>query len=233
MTWLEFFSNIIDNILSWPVAVLFIVLVLRKELGELFHTVENFVLEAGGTRVSFTRNLERAKERAAAATAGVLPSPTGSDTSGNLDGEQADLDEPVAGTRNRIPLDNDVLRKADQSLRNEYWYTTELAQTRPSFAMQSAWHRLIGDPIRRLADEKDVPPAGDTLYLLNELNSRGVVPDAIVDSARNLNYALFQVAPARREPSPSEAVEYAQIALEVGRYLNYLRSEDSEPQPPR
>lgn len=70
------------------------------------------------------------------------------------------------------------------------------------------------------------------MYLLNELNSRDVVPDSLVDSAKNLGKVRFEVGTAQREPSPNEALEYTQIAFQVGRYLNYLRSDIAKSQSP-
>jgi hypothetical protein len=193
MNWLEFTANIIDTVLSWPVAVLFIVVLLRKQLRELFRTVENFVLEAGGTKVSFTRSLERAREGVEAATSAK-----------ELGAQQE-----------------------TEYLLNQYSYILDLAQRDPSSAIAEAYERFIGEQVNRLAHDKNLPAAGNDMYLLKELNARGVVPEAIVDSVRNLSSVHFQVTTAEREPSTSEAREYAQIALAVGHYLNALRGEDT------
>jgi hypothetical protein len=199
MNWLEFFANIIDNVFSWPVAVLLIVVLLRKQLRELFRTVENFVLEAGGTKVSVTRSLERARE-------GV---------------EAAKSDKELEA------------QQETEYLLNQFSYILDLTQRDPASAITVAYERLIAEQVNRLAHDKDLPAAGDERYLLKELKARGVVPDPIAESIRNLSSVHFQVATAEREPSPGEAVEYTQIALEVGRYLNYLRGEDTKPQPSR
>jgi hypothetical protein len=127
MGWLEFAANIIDNVLSWPVAVLLIVFLLRNQLRGLFHTVENFVLEAGGTKVSFTRSLERARGGVAAARVDILPSPTGSDTSGNLYDEQGSAYTP-SNTDAAVPPENEYLN-------NQHKHAVELAQRHPSFAI--------------------------------------------------------------------------------------------------
>jgi hypothetical protein len=196
MNWLEFSANIIDNVFSWPVAVLLIVFLLRKQLRELVRTVENLVVEAGGTRVSINRSLERAREGVAAA--------------------KSDKEFEV--------------REEDEYLLKQYSYMSELAQNSPSYVVTIAWERFIEEQVRHLAHDKDLPP-GDTMPLLNELKSRGIVPDAIVDSVRNLSRVNFQVAFAEKDPSPKEAQAYAQIAAEVSRYLNSLRGEDTKPQP--
>jgi hypothetical protein len=198
MSWLEFAANIIDNVLSWPVAVLLVVPLLRKQLRELFHTIENFVLEAGGTRVSFTRSLERAREGVAAAKS----------------------DRELGA------------QQETEYLLNQFSYILDLAQRKPASALAEAYERFKQEQINRLAHDKDLPAAGNERYLLQELNAHGVVPDAIVDSVRNLSSVHYEVTTAKRDPSPSEAVEYAQIALEVGRYLNALRGEDTKPQLP-
>jgi hypothetical protein len=91
MSWLEFASNIIDNVLSWPVAVFLIVLLMRKQIRELLLSVENFVVEAGGTRVSLTRSLERANEVVAAAKADLLPPPNDSDAAERTEVEHLEL----------------------------------------------------------------------------------------------------------------------------------------------
>jgi len=214
MGWLEFSANIIDNVLSWPAAVLLIVFLLRKQLRELFHTIENVVLEWGGTKVSLTRSLERAREGVAA----VKP--------------DEELEAPKPNRPKPDRADRELLAKENQYLSNQYLYTSELAQKNPSQAIEVAWHRFIAEQVRRLADDRDLPPDGDTTYLLNELNSRGVVPDAIVDSVKNLGKVRFEVGTTHREPSPNEALEYTQIASQVGRYLNYPRSDIAKSQGP-
>jgi len=196
MNWLEFTSNIMDNVLSWPVAVLLIVLILRKQLRELFRTIENLVLEAGGTKLSVTRNLELAKEGIAAAKS-----------------------ETELGAQ-----------QENEYLRNQYEYISGLAQRNPNSAIAEAYDRFIVEQVNRLAHDKGLPAAGNPRYLLKELNARGVVPDSIVDSARNLRIVHFEVTTGDRDASPREAAEYARIALEVGGYLNSLRGEDTKPE---
>jgi hypothetical protein len=144
MSWLEFTAIIIDNVLSWPVAVLLIVLLLRKQLRELFRTVENFVLEAGGTKVSITRGLELAREGVAVAKAEALPSPTESEASSDLYGEP--------GTTYTNPSDTDAAAaKEAEYLADQYQHAWKLAQRNPSYAIEVAWERLVAEQVRRLA----------------------------------------------------------------------------------
>jgi hypothetical protein len=198
MNWLEFTSNIIDSVLSWPVAVLLIVVLLRKQLRELFRTIENLVLEAGGTKFSVTRRLELARESV-----------------------EAIKSETEIGTQ-----------QENEYLRNQYEYVLGLAQRNADSAIAEAYERFIREQVNRLAYDKGLPAAGNHRYLLKELNARGVVPDSIIDSERNLSTVHYQVTSAERDASLKEAVEYAGIALEVGRYLNSLRGEDTKPELP-
>jgi hypothetical protein len=198
MSGLEFTSNIIDNIFSWPVAVLLIVLILRRQLRELFHTIENLVLEAGGTKVSITRRLELAKESIATAKS-----------------------ETEIGTQ-----------QENEYLNNQYSYIVELAGRNADSAIAEAYKRFIQEPVNRLAYDEGLPSAGNPRYLLKELNARGVVPDAIIDTERNLSTVHYQVTSAQRDASPREAIEYAALTREVGRYLNSLRGDqDATPLP--
>jgi hypothetical protein len=205
MGWLEFAANIIDNVLSWPVAVLLIVLLLRKQLRELFHTVENLVLEHGGTRLSINRNLERARESVAAAKS------------------DRELEAPKP----------DAAAEEAQYLADQYQHAWKLARRNPLNAIEVAWDRLIAEQVRRLAHDRGLPPADDTMHQLKELNSLGVVNDAIVNSAKSLNAIRTQVEFAQIDPSPNEALEYVDVAWEVSNYLSYLRTEDAKRQSPQ
>jgi hypothetical protein len=219
MSWLEFAANFIDNVLSWPVAVFLIVVLLRKQLRELFRTIENFVLESGGTKVSFTRSLERAREGVAAATV--------------LHEVGHNIGLPHSGTYVHGERTDVAARKEDEYLANQYKHTLERAESHPSYAIEVAWDRLIAEQVRRLAHDRDLPPADDTFYQLSELYSRGVVPDSIVRSAKNLNRIRFRVTTAEMDPSPNEALEYVEVAWAVAHYLSFLRSEDAKPQSPQ
>jgi hypothetical protein len=141
MSWLEFASNIIDNVFSWPVAVLLIVLLLRKQIREVLLSVENFVVEGGGTKVSVTRSLELAKQSITAAKA-ILPHP---DESGAVERQHA------------------------KDLAEQYSDVSELAQRNPPYAMEVAWERLITEQVRRLARNRGLSTVGDTTYLFKEL----------------------------------------------------------------
>jgi len=203
MSWLEFFANIIDNVFSWPVAVLLIVLVLRKQLRELFRTVERLVLEAGGTKVSFTRNLEIAKEGITANKA-ILPHPD-------------EPDEPDEAERQDI-----------EYLDKQYSYASELAQKNPSYAMEVAWDRLMAEPVRRLADARGLPP-GDTMDLLNKLYSRGLVGDVVVDVAKNTNPKALEDMKVETggEHTRKSALDYVEIAHGFGEIvLDLIRHPD-------
>src|SRR5919112_2603998 len=91
---------------------------------------------------------------------------------------------------------------------------------------------LIQEPVNRLAYDEGLPSAGNPRYLLKELNAHGVVPDAIIDTERNLSTVHYQVTSAQRDASPREAIEYAALTREVGRYLNSLRGDqDATPLP--
>ena len=210
MTWLEFAASIIDNVFSWPVAALLIVLILRRQLADLFRTVESFVLEAGGTRVSFNRGLERAREGLAEAAKKPLPAGHDGAQRGQLeDAETAD----------------------NAYLSDQYSYISGLAQSNPSYAIETAWEQLIADQANRLAYEKGLPPSGETLYQLAKLNERGIVDSAVADSVRNMANIRSRVAVTMVEPSTVQALEYVQVARDVADYLNSLRK-DATRQPP-
>jgi hypothetical protein len=229
VNWLEFFANIIDNVLSWPVAVLLIVLLLRKQLRELFRTVENFVLEAGGTKFSLTRNLETARESLAAGKAEALLPPTKSEASSE-DPESVDL--APAHKEERSPPDTTAMKEAEY-LAEQYSHTWKLARKDPSYAIEVAWDRLIAEQVRRSAHDRGLPTSNDTFKLLIELNSRGLVNDDIVRSVRNLNVVRRKVAFAEKDPSPNEALEYVDVAWEAANVLSFLRSEDAKSQSPQ
>jgi hypothetical protein len=226
MNWLEFFANLIDNVLSWPVAVLLIVLLLRKQLRELFRTVENFVLEHGGTRVSFTRSLERAREGVAAAKAEARPRlrEASSDDPESKASIPALEEEPSS-------LDATAAKEAEY-LAEQYSHAWKLARRNPSRAIEFAWDRLVAEQVRRLAQDRGLRPADATHYVLNELNSRGVVNDDIAKSANTLNEMRFRVATADGKPTRKHADQYIEVAWEVANYLSYLRSEDAKSQSP-
>ena len=228
MNWLEFFANMIDNVLSWPVAVLLIVLILRKQLRELFRTVENFVLEHGGTKFSVTRNLEIAKESVAAAKAQALPPPTESEASDTpYDDQGSPYDETDTFYTDPSNTDTAAAKEAEY-LAEQYSHAWKLARRDPSYAIEVAWDRLIAEQVRRSAHDRGQPPADDTFYLLKQLNSRGLVNDDIVRSVKNLNVIRMKVAFAEDDPIPVEALEYVEVAWQVANVLSFLRSEDAK-----
>lgn len=128
MNWLEFVANLIDNVLSWPVALFLIVFLLRKQIRELFRTIENFVLELGGTKVSVTRSLELAREGVAAAKSD----------------KELEAPEPDKELEALKP-DRQAVGKEHQYLTNQFLYTAELTQTNPPHAIEVAWHRFIAE----------------------------------------------------------------------------------------
>jgi hypothetical protein len=207
MTGLEFIAGIIDNIFSWPVAVLLIVLILRKQLAELFHTVESFVVEAGGTRVSFNRTLERAKEGLAEAKRALPPT------------KRADLDEAES-------------QDDDHYFDSQSLYALDYSQEDPEYAVVAAWERLIVEQVRRLAHVMGLSPSG-TPELLRELKSLGVINDDIWNSVKYLNDLHVFASRGKITPTPSQAIEYIQVARDMARYLNSLRKEATKKSPPQ
>jgi hypothetical protein len=205
MTGLEFASGIIDNIFSWPVAVLLIVLILRRQLAEMFRTVESFVVEAGGTKFSFNRNLERAKENLVEAQRTLPPT------------------KPTEG-------DEETREEQARYLNSQLAYALSFAEDDPRSTVMEAWNRLIVEQVNKVARDMGLPPSR-TVDLLKKLKSLGAVNDEIWDSIRYLNDIDVDVSAAKMEPTPDQARAYAEVARDVAEVLSRLR--DGEKQSPK
>lgn len=64
MDWLTFFSNVVGAVLSWPVAIIVVIWILREPLKEVIRSLENLAIEAGGVRFDMNKRLNEAKQEA-------------------------------------------------------------------------------------------------------------------------------------------------------------------------
>jgi hypothetical protein len=197
--WLEFISATIGQLISWPVAIVVAVLLLRKELQQLIPTLHRARLGPGGAEFEFKEDLEEIKQKA----------------------DQAELPPPAEGRlRYRAAADwrislTDLAKKDPPGAILVAWgfVEEELAELAD---------RLNLFPI-------PLPRQRSPLRISRKLSAVGALSDemfGLIDSLRLLSKSVAN-APAPRMLA-AEALEYIEVAQRVVEQLRALPTSSGE-----
>jgi hypothetical protein len=227
MGWIEFFSHVIDNVLSWPVAIVVTVLILRKQLQDLFRTIENFVLRGAGWEVSFNRRLEKARENIAEV---VKPSEIEPTNLQPLPGKTGKRREPKEEDEAPRPPTREA---PDEDLNSSYLaLINRVALSSPTQVILDAWYRIAYE-VHQLAKAVDpdqvkvvTPTLLDPMQTLVELADADIVPASLVAAVKHLHQLRNEVvhrSGADEKLSTEQVIAYITTASEIIDFLRQTR----------
>lgn len=191
MDWLQFFSSVLGIIVSWPVAAVLIVFVLRNPLSALLGRLLS-AEGPGGIKATFSELLDAAGvevpddhaiDRDAHSPHRIDGSGAGSDAAAKQDPE-AGAGRPDAATSPSVKaLQAEQLRRADTARTNEL---RRLAQKSPEFAITMAWRFLFETMERAVNTLAGVHGTFTTNAMLAKLADLEILPVDRGDMVRRL-----------------------------------------------
>lgn len=196
MDWLTFISSIVDQIISWPVAVLIIVLLFLRQLRRLIPTLRHARFGGGNyVELDFGEEVEEIEQRA----------------------DQAQLPTPQVEDE-RIPLPG--TEEAEERQRREVLYS--LAETLPSSAVVEAY-KAVEEEAAGLAERADVQltlKRRPMPHLIRVLRNNDLISDEVAEIADSLRHLRNKAAHLREvNISTEEAKEYVDVAQRVAQYF--------------
>lgn len=236
------------HVISWPVAILVIVLLFFRQIKELLPSLQH--ARFGNTEFDFGGRVEQLEERA---DQSQLPPPKEEEptTSPLMEAEQqieearrrlaeaerqlaegqlqANQQELAEARRRLAEAERDLEEAVEERRRQDMLYS--LAIRHPPSAVMQAWLEVEQEALE-LAERIDLFPASrprSALNIFRALRSRGVIdPDiaGIVDELRHLrNSAVHE-----RQPniSTEDAIEYIEVAERAAEYLRRLYPIDKD-----
>jgi hypothetical protein len=220
MGWIEFFSTVIGNILSWPVAFIIAVLILRRPLRDFIRSVESFVLRWGAAEFTFQRKLQDVRQRLDEVE-GKTHLPTVNEPEDQLKGTPIEPESSSEGSPTMRLPDPDTLRHLN--------FMVEQSKQQPLAAVITAWE-MVEAEARELARLKDIKDKdGLPAYRANrddvfrELARQGVVPQSLLESVADLAYIRNQAIHDQSKLTQSQALDFVALAARAAGILRGLR----------
>ena len=190
MGWLEFIAAVISSI-SWPLAIVVIVFLLRHQLRALISSLSEVRIQVAG----FAAEAKRLQEEAAART------------------EIAEEIEPPAPLPQAEDLptlpseEEERLRKNSEALR-------ERAQVEPYIAVLEAW-LLVELEVQAAGIRSDIDSSTGIDRTLRILLDRGKIPVWVVSDVDMLRNLRAEAARHREAVSPAAALDYVGAVTRV------------------
>jgi len=191
---LEFTSTLIGQLLSWPIAVVILVFALRKPIAELLSKLREY--EGMGQKLSFGDRLAQAEDSVEKA-AGSIEQPPGKQLESPA--EQKESDESSA-----------LIREAEAN---------------PSYVLLTSWERLNGAIDDLLGSVRSGTREGfgrSVITQFSDLRKSKFVKDDFLRAVAELRELRNRVAHGQHNPSPGEALAYAESAEELRRAAHAL-----------
>jgi len=203
--WLTFTSNLVDAVISWPVAIVVVAYMLREPLKGLLRALQNFEtfrLGAGGVSLDVvSRDLKEVSQ------------------------DVREFQEEVKQRQATEPAEQEALEEA--------WFFGRLSEHmnevlayNPRVAVDEAWD-VLQEEIRALAirnqegqDRRWYP--SDIWNLTRQLEAAGLLPSQIRASILSLQRVRNVIKHKATEPPPEEASSFVESALALANTLRRL-----------
>lgn len=195
MSVLEFISTLIGQLLSWPVAVVILVFALRRPIAELLPTLREY--EGMGQRLSFGDRLAQVEDSVEQAAASI-EQPLSNQIE-DFGGEQKSSDES-----------NTLVREAEAN---------------PSYVVLTSWERLRGamdDLAGSVRDGTRRSLGQSVVAQLSDIRKSKLTNESFLRAVEELRHLRNRVAHGQHNPSPGEALTYAESAEELRRAAHAL-----------
>ena len=256
MDWLTFISSIFGQLLSWPVAILVIVLLFLRQIRELLPSLRHARF-GDNVELNFGQQVEELEQKVEQAQ---LPKPKEEEptTSPRTEAElqvneaQRQLEEARREAQQAAKEAQPVVAEAQQAVRKAEQQLAQkrrearrqleeaqerqrlsmlrlLADTHPSSAVLQAW-REVEQEVMKLAERADIFPASrqrTSFNVFRALHSRDVIDPDVAAVADQLRRLRNEAAHGRNQDISSEdAKEYIDIAERIAEYLRRLYTSD-------
>lgn len=190
---LTFFSNAIDAVLSWPVAIIVAIWILREPLKDLIRSLENLAIEAWGVRFDMSKRLNEAKQEA----------------------EEAD----VPALEERVVTDDDA-RYAEKEYGWLYKLAETYPRSAVMEAWVQVETEARELAARK---DINVGRRASTFRILDGLTEREIIPRNLVGLARDLAGLRNNVAhETGAVVTMEQAIDYVNLAVRLADHLNWL-----------
>jgi len=220
---LTFISSLVTSVVSWPLAIVVIIYLLREPLKELLRSLKNFQnLRLSAPGISFDATLREAEQAAerverepvAGRVTGAIKYFGEPEEEEEGEGEGEEEEEEEAETTTYVSEEADRLYA--------------LSTTDPSSAILESWillERTVYELAQKagIENSREVPYTNATV-LLAKLRSLGLVRRSLLDLALNLSKARNSVVhpgpgTVVTPPTNEQALSYVTLALQVERDL--------------
>lgn len=233
MDWLTFVSSIVDQLISWPVAILAIVLLFMRQLKALLSTLRHFSVGRDSVAATFGEGVEELGERAEQAQLPpsqeeeFTPLPITEKEQALAQKRIAEAERHVAEAKRQEAEAKRQVSVAQERLRRDFLYS--LADTYPSGAVVGAWY-AVEQEATSLAERVEIFPKGrkrSGSYIFRQLRSRGIIDSDVAAIADDLRVLRNRAAhDPEAEISAEDAREYIEIAERLAEYLRRLCASD-------
>lgn len=192
MNWMGFVATVIGH-LAWPTALVALMILFRRPVTNLLAQLRSF--KGFGTEATFGAALAAAESKIEAATA-----------------------EAAAESRDEEQHEHDDGRESQRDA-----FMREI-EANPSFGVIAAWERVQQTVAQMSAAvalaEGGTPPARNTTQQIRLLVQKGAISEQVADALTELRALRNDVVHAGTNPTPAQALAYAENAYEIERNLH-------------
>jgi hypothetical protein len=185
MSWREFFEGLVGD-LAWPVTIGMLAVIFRNDVSRLLGKLTGW--EGFGQKISFGEGLAQAEEKSAHIE--IEPS------------------EPSGSTAPPETVSDDG-----------YAWLVRQAEENPSYVVLTSWEQLTGalaDLAGAMSTDKHRPPRTRAPgALLTWLERHGPLTKSTTNAIHSLRDLRNQVAHGQHNPTPGEALAYAELAIDT------------------
>lgn len=202
-----FVASIVGSMAA-PITVVVALIIFRNPLVDLIGRVTSY--EGLGQKVQFGKQLASA-EKTVSDAAAQATSDRGRKTSGSTSATPE-----VEQNKSPDDMQEEPAQSGSIGWDLEKVGLAKVASENPSYTIIRAWEELTGSLERLVATVLPDASPRNPIRLLPELAMKGIVNDSFVSGARELVDLRNRVAHGRSNPTPGEAVAYAEAARVLG-----------------
>jgi hypothetical protein len=221
MSVLEFISNLIDNLLSWPVILAALLLFFRRPIASLLQRVSEW--EGFGQKIKFGKELAEVEQK-------IDQALENADIGGQLDYVDLPPDAhppgDIGSSRPPAPPEERAARAARPP--SSFWERLAFeADSSPSSTVLMAWRTLETTILGLAQGLSGQPSAGSNVQAaLPVLQEAGYVSKELIAAVEQLQRLRNAVAHGEHDPTPGEASAYVEQARQLNTLVQILSYEN-------
>ena len=215
MDWREFGASVVQSILSWPVALLIIVIILRKSLSQVLSGISSgmneFSIKAFGQELKVTRQIEELKDKAELAEVTATPNPATAPV------------EPTTEPASKVPEEASTLSRKELL---DYIVARRVG-INPNEAILDLWAALqdeLGD--LAIAAGLDINSWGRpsvVSIVIDRLKIDGILSPATADQLRGMMQVRTGISHGQGKATTEAAADFYPLAVRMWDTLRAAR----------